>query len=272
MIDAIRQLDRLLRGEVTSVTALREKKLEIPVVGLAAVLSILGMIYGACMGSFSLTSHGSQQNMQILASTVKVPALFVMTLIVTFPSLYVFNALFGSRLRLGMMLKLMVGALAVTMAILSSIGPIVAFFSVSSTSYAFIVLLNVVVFAVAGLMGLGYLMQTLHRIEIAELPPLPPPPAAPPPIEPTAGEAPAPYASDHTVHSPIVYPDQRLASPSTKLVFRVWIIVFGLVGAQMAWLLRPFIGAPNKSFTWFRPLGGNFFESVWGQIHKLFGW
>jgi hypothetical protein len=36
--------------------------------------------------------------MQIPASMLKVPALFLLTLIVTLPSLYVFNALVGSRL------------------------------------------------------------------------------------------------------------------------------------------------------------------------------
>ena len=36
--------------------------------------------------------------MQWLATTLKVPALLFLTLAVTFPSLYVFNALVGSRL------------------------------------------------------------------------------------------------------------------------------------------------------------------------------
>ena len=39
--------------------------------------------------------------MQVLASMVKVPLLFYLTLLVTLPSLYVFNALVGSRLRAG---------------------------------------------------------------------------------------------------------------------------------------------------------------------------
>jgi hypothetical protein len=55
-----------------------------------------------------------------------------------------------------------------------------------------------------------------------------------------------------------------------KNVFRVWIIVFGLVGAQMSWVLRPFIGSTNK-FALFRPRGGNFFEAVLDHLFKLFG-
>ena len=41
------------------------------------------------------------------------PALFFLTLVVTFPSLYVFNALVGSRLNLLALFRLLVAALAV---------------------------------------------------------------------------------------------------------------------------------------------------------------
>jgi hypothetical protein len=45
-------------------------------------------------------------------------------------------------------------------------------------------------------------------------------------------------------------------------VFRIWVIVFGLVGAQMGWVLRPFIGSPETAFSWFRLRESNFFEAV----------
>jgi hypothetical protein len=70
--------------------------------------------------------------------------------LVTFPSLYVFNALVGSRLNMVAMLRLVVAALCVMMAVLASLGPIVAFFAVSTTSYPFIKLLNVAAYAIAG--------------------------------------------------------------------------------------------------------------------------
>ena len=98
---------------------------------------------------------------------LKVPALFFLTLIVTLPSLYVFNALVGSRLTLSTVIRLLVAALGVMLAVLASLGPIVAFFSVSTTSYPFMVLLNVVVFAASGFLGLAFLLQTLHRLSLA---------------------------------------------------------------------------------------------------------
>ena len=56
-----------------------------------------------------------------------------------------------------------------------------------------------------------------------------------------------------------------------KVVFRCWVIVFGLVGAQMGWVLRPFIGDPNREFQWFRERESNFFESVYHAFLNLMG-
>ena len=76
---------------------------------------------------------------QLVASMAKVPLLFYLTLLVTLPSLYVFNALVGSRLSLGTVIRLLVASLGVMVTVLASLGPIVAFFSVSTTSYPFMV-------------------------------------------------------------------------------------------------------------------------------------
>ncbi len=53
-------------------------------------------------------------------------------------------------------------------------------------------------------------------------------------------------------------------------VFRIWLFVFALVGAQMSWVLRPFIGHPDIPFTWFRAREGNFFLAVWKTIISFF--
>ena len=105
--------------------------------------------------------------MQVLASMIKVPALFFLTLLVTLPSLYVFNALVGSRLTVSAVVRLLVASLGVIVAVLASLGPIVAFFSVSTTSYPFILLFNVVIFGISGTLGMLFLLQTLHRLTLA---------------------------------------------------------------------------------------------------------
>jgi hypothetical protein len=63
--------------------------------------------------------------------------------------------------------------------------------------------------------------------------------------------------------------DDRVLSRHVKTVFRCWVVLFGLVGAQMGWVLRPFIGDPSRPFTWLRPRESNFFEAVFAALADL---
>ncbi len=254
----IRQLDRLLRGQATQLDQLKDGTLDVPIVGLAVVIDLLGLIYGACMGAFALTSSGSGHLMQVPATMLKVPALFLLTLVVTLPSLYVFNALVGSRLSFISVVRLLVGSLAVTLAVLASIGPIVAFFSLSTISYHFMVLLNTMVFAISGALGLAFLLQTLHRMTIANASQV---------LIPDSISQDMPSEAGTPVNlGPIDPMPEHVLGPHVKTVFRIWVIVFGLVGSQMGWILRPFIGAPDQPFAWFRPKTGNFFQAIVNSI------
>lgn len=260
-----RDLDRILRGETTGLSALRGKSVEFELDGLSAVLVFLAMSYGACMGCFALLKAGGPSYWQVISSMLKVPALFFLTLVVTFPSLYVFNALIGSRLGMGALLRLLVAALAVMVAVLASLGPIVAFFSVSTTSYYFMQILNVLTFGVSGLLGLTFLLRTLERLS-----------AAPPETGGDENAAAAPPAEGGEASTPALDPpgaldrlDLHVLGPNVKTVFRCWVVLFGLVGAQMSWVLRPFIGYPGLPFVGFRGRESNFFEAVWRAITSL---
>ena len=70
----------------------------------------------------------------------------VVTLAVAFPSLYVFSALADSRLTFANTLRLMLAAVVVDLALLASLGPVTGFFALSTESYRFMIVLNVVFF------------------------------------------------------------------------------------------------------------------------------
>jgi hypothetical protein len=321
------QLDRVLRGEATQVEAMRDGKLAVPGRPLAATALVLAVIYGTCVGSYAVLDRwGTEQAadgwLQLLASAVKLPMLFFLTLLITLPSLYVFNALVGSRLTLAAVARLLVAMTAVSLAVLASLGPIVVFFSLSTESYAFMKLLNVAVAAVGGLLGAAFLLRTLHRLVLVQNQHEPearsaahPPDAErtgvsqeepediviaeevqqelPPPVDP-------PDADEHPADDPSASREQarqrlldRGAEPAAEAhrstrpaaldligdrtgdkalnVFRIWIVVFGIVGAQMSWVLRPFIGSPDLPFSFFRRREGNFFEAVLKALAAIFG-
>ena len=70
MFKIFRQLDRLLRGEATTIDALRDG-VRVSASGLIGLIFLLGASYGACMGMFAVTGSGSNSWMQIIASMVK---------------------------------------------------------------------------------------------------------------------------------------------------------------------------------------------------------
>jgi hypothetical protein len=245
MMTWFKHLDRLLRGEHTRTEQLAAGRFELPLRTFIPLAIGLGATYGFFMGWYALSAHWGEQTQgqgwkQLFAGMVKLPALFLLTLLVTFPSLYVFNALVGTRLTFVAAMRLLIAAIVVNLAVAASLGTILAFFTLSTTSYHFMVVLNVILLGISGCVGLGFLLQTLRRLT-------PEDPLAPP-VNP---EAPKNEAANTT--------------------FYVWIVIYALVGMQMGWLLRPFIGFPGSKFEWFRDREGNFFQGLFDNIQRMLG-
>lgn len=275
MLTWMRQLDKLLRGDATQLESLKTGKIEFPAKGVLVAAVMLAASYGVCMGIFAVLRTGGAPAgwMQMFASVVKLPLLFILTLIITLPSLYVFNALVGSRLTLVSVVHLLIASMSVTVTVLASLGPIIAFFSLSTTSHPFMVLLNVLAASIAGILGMKFMFHTLNRLVFTrgqrELPAPEPPPVL---ITPEGTEE----ASETLPAIP-----ERKPSPietgglpthtEAKGVFQVWVMVFALVGAQMSWVLRPFVGSPTLEFAWFRAREANFFIAVFELLRSLFG-
>jgi hypothetical protein len=249
---AITALDRLIRGQLTSPEQVRTGD------GLSLKIFVpwalvLGAVYGFFMGWHALTGKNNQALTHVVAVMVKLPMLFLFTLLVTFPSLYVFNALLGCRLGFRATLRLLVATIVVNLAIAASLGPILGFFTLSTSNYGFMILLNVALLGVAGLVSIGFLIKTLASLQFSDRPALVEPHSVPPTMP---GYAAAP-------------PPPAPASGSATGVFWVWILTYGIVGAQMGWILRPFIGAPGVPFEWFRPRDGSFLQGIYHAVHHM---
>ncbi len=48
-------------------------------------------------------------------------------------------------------------------------------------------------------------------------------------------------------------------------ILQFWLMLYGFVGSQLGWTLRPFFGSPG-SFELFRPKDGNFISGVWQAL------
>lgn len=229
---------------------------KILLIGIAA-----SSVHGFTMGLYAWLDRGGDGLLQCLLSALKVPLLFLVTGIITLPSLLVFSQLLALPLRAAVVAREAAMLMALSSITLASLSPVLAFFSLNTGSYPFIVLLNVLFFTIAGSIGLARLARGLHVSmdePAAELLPL----TTDPEVEAAEGEPPP--AARRSV-SP-----RRQANKGAALL-RLWFVVFALVGCQSAWMLRPFVLAPDATFEVFCERGSHFFAAVLQAAQQLFG-
>jgi len=274
MVAMFKTLDALLRGGFTDSDHLRDGHIALPVRTLVKTALLLGAFYGVMMGLYSLATWESKSTalLQVLSTAGKVPLLFLLTLLVTFPSLYVVSALARTRLGAADTARLLLVVIVVDLALLASLGPITAFFTVSTDSYPFMILLNVLFFGVAGIAGLTFLRRSLGNLlrdsqAAMEAEPQPEPPVSKlENLEDEDGERSAYIAA--LKRERLRQPDA--ATVRTRRLMASWCILFGVVGSQMGWVLRPFIGSPDAPFEWFRERDSNFLAAVFNALGNLF--
>ncbi|MBL7257416.1 hypothetical protein [Paractinoplanes lichenicola] len=254
--------------------------------GQMLVSSVVALaVYGAVLGSFHSV-------LMALTSAGKLPLLFLATLTICLPTLYLFNLVFGARLSIRQSLSLVMVALTVTSMLALAFAPISLFFLITAPDYAFFKLLNVVILALSALVGLRFLTGGMRVLnEHGLLAPKVATPAAAPAAVPAAepvkalvtagapaeanGAAPAPAPAQippaygpHPMR-PQPRPPAQPTPPSMTLLY-IWILLFGFVGTQLAWTLRPFFGSPNMEFSLYREIDGNFYAEIFRTIADLF--
>ena len=131
---------------------------------LNANLAILlfAAIYGATMGAYP-------GGLQILYSIVKIPLLLVITMYVALPTYYVLDAFSGGDVSLRQIAAVIVSSFAIMSIVLLAFVPVSLFFILTTpgqgfSTYAFIVLLNVGIFTIAGVAGLVYQFSGMGHI------------------------------------------------------------------------------------------------------------
>ena len=239
--------------------------------------------YGAVLGA----SNGWLQS---LVSTVKLPLLFLATLAICLPTLYLFNLVFGARLSVLQACALIMVAITVTAVLTFAFAPISLFFLITARSYAFFKLLNVAILALTALIGLRFLtsgMRALNNHVVvgsmlsnqvvvpAELPErelvsATVGGAADLAARPPNGDAPTARQNQNAAKAKAPQPAAG-ERPASMLLLYIWILLFGFVGTQLAWTLRPFFGSPGKPFELFRDIGGTFYGDILGTLGSLLG-
>ncbi|KPQ34951.1 MAG: Protein of unknown function (DUF3262) [Phormidesmis priestleyi Ana] len=225
-------LIRLLRDRRKFLDEVRNnEKLETKIASLLVSSSLFFAIYGAIIGAYS-------GFLQTLSSAIKLPALYLLTLLICLPTLYFFDILFGSRLNFKQYITMALTAVAVISVLLFSFAPVILFFLISVKDYFFFLLLNVLIMAITGSIGVRLFYKGMRDI-----------------------------TSTPDIVSPVV------SQKSRRYLLQGWVILYGLVGSQLGWTLRPFLGFDGEPFQMFRPeIEGNFYTQIARSIGIFLGW
>ena len=219
------EIEALLRNRYRYFAEIRDG-VEVP--GKIRAMLLWSAIFLALFGAVIGSEHSVWQ---ALASGVKLPLLFLTTLLVCLPTLYFFNTIFESSLSLSQNFALLLSAITMTAIILLAFAPVVLFFLITTSQYQFYKLLNVAIFAIAGWIGVRQLSQGMRML--------------------TAND--------------------RRGAKMRGRILSLWILLYAFVGSQLAWTLRPFFGAPGLPFELFRGLGGNFYTNIFASLGELLG-
>jgi hypothetical protein len=199
-------------------------ELEEKIFALLICNSVFFAIYGSIIGSY-------HSWMQMLSSAIKLPALYLLTLIICLPTLYFFDIISGSKFNFSQYFALLLSAMSVISVMLFGFAPVTLFFRLSANDYYFFAFLNIVIFTITGIIGVNFFYQSVLKM-----------------------------------------PSQDVELPQyRKNVIRSWLILYGFVGSQLGWTLRPFFGSPEKPFALFRKIESNFYLHVIQVIGKILG-
>jgi len=181
----------------------------------ASIILIAGLCYGSTMGCYAAMANQrawSEQWLQMLFSSLKVPLLILATLLIALPSFFILNTLFGLRQQFYESLKAILLAQSGLAIILLSLAPITLFVYVSVSpmqqAYSLAVLWNAIAFGGSSIAA----QLLLHRN----------------------------------------YRQLIRKTPKHQVMVWVWILVYAFVGIQLAYVLRPFIGSPSSETSFFR--------------------
>ena len=199
-------------------------KLNKKIVSLLISSSLFFALYGAIMGS-------TGNYLQIISSAIKLPALYLFTMIICLPTLFFFDIINGSKRTFNQYLAVLLSAMAIISVMLFGFAPITLFFRLSINDNLFFKLLNVAILSLTGVFGISFFYQNILSVTKED------------------------FAN-------ISYRDKILQS---------WLVLYGFVGSQLGWTLRPFFGGDiGESFQFFRQIESNFYVEVFKMIGQLF--
>ena len=111
--------------------------------------------------------------------------------------------------------------------------PVSLFFRLTVNDYYFFQLLNIGIFALTGFIGIKFFYEAMLSL--------------------------------------IAGSEVDVSLQNRRKLIKSWLVLYGFVGSQLGWTLRPFFGVPGQPFALYRELESNFYIQVMKIVSNVFG-
>ncbi|MBC8047184.1 MAG: actin-binding WH2 domain-containing protein [Fimbriimonadaceae bacterium] len=200
-------------------------------VNLKSKILALLLLSVICFGIYGFIIGLSQGFLQGAISIAKLPVLYILTLLICIPAFFIFSSIFGSTKSLWQGLALGLTATCIIGILLIGFAPVTLFILITTENYQFFKVLNVVFFAISGIVGARLFYKSIQtHLETDEPKGL-----------------------------------------SRIWFLRLWIVLYAFVGSQLGWTLRPFFGNPEQEFVAFQEVRGNFYSNMAKSLGHVLG-
>jgi hypothetical protein len=189
---------------------------------LTLLFILLTFLYGVVMGCYS-------GFLQALTAGIKVPVMFILSLLICFPAFFVLQFILGSKMLFSHMIVIILSGFVLMGAIMVSFAPIVVLFVLTGGNYYFLQLLHIAIYVVAGIFGMKTVLDALK----------------------------------YSCEQKNVYPKIGVE------IFKFWVVILAFVGIQLAWNLQPFLAEKSAGYELFKKYKGNFYTAVIYSIQQL---
>jgi hypothetical protein len=196
------------------------------------ISTLIAFIFGgAVLYGFTMGLYTSL--LQALASALKVFILFLFTLFICLPTLHFIGLLFGYKMKFTQTLTVLLSGIASSNILLGSFAPISLFFLLSGSRYEVLMLIHIFIFGCCGLAGLYKIKQNMTTVRM------------------------------------LIPPKESEAEKNSELLLKLWFVLYMFIGAQVSYILAPFVGR-ERTFVFIRLTdGGDFFSEVFSLIQEL---
>lgn len=222
---------RVLRLRDALFFEIREDRTTYGTIGQMAFVALsCFMIYGFIMGTYN------HFPLQSIASAVKLPFIFLISLLVCLPALYLIGIMLNLRMYFRQIAGVFVMGVCATSLVAVCMAPIAAFCLVTvkgEMRYNIIQVVNILILGISGLVGVRYVLRGSRFMAKK--------------IEKETG-----------------------IQPKSRQVLWLWMFVYALVGIQLAWELRPYMGVENMPFEIRRAYTTDFYSNTIRTIGEIF--